>query len=96
MLLKQGLTQKEIMDTRQLSVNTIENHIMKIIELTDELDPTQYITADRMKIVHAYLKEHADQLQLLKPLKDGMMDILPDLTYFELKIALAIFQKQNK
>jgi RecQ family ATP-dependent DNA helicase len=91
-LLKDGKTVKEVIQMRKMTNNTIENHIMKIIESTDELDPSKYLTPEKQQLVDNYLTSHNSNL--LKPIKEALDS--HKITYFEIKIAIALRRKKLK
>jgi len=92
-LLKQGSTIKEIANNRQLTSNTVENHIMKIVEQTDELDPAAYLSSERLTIITNYLKQHPEASGQLKPIKEELTKY--NFSYFEIKIGLALYNKKT-
>ena len=94
-LLNDGLTITEIMKKRQLSLSTIETHISQILESDQPLKVNQFGLADDklneiISIINEQLNGDISKLSNVKT------KCRPEITYFEIKCAIAIFKKKIK
>jgi RecQ family ATP-dependent DNA helicase len=81
-----------VVKNRNITIGTIENHIMKIIENSNELDYHHFIPDERLIIINKYIATHQNELNILKPIKDALN--ADNFSYLEIKIALAIYKKK--
>lgn len=92
-LYKQGLTPSQIAQRRNLNELTIFSHLAKLYEDGNEIDLWQYLTKSEYRAI----SKAAEQLQItqgaaLKPLFEHLEGVYE---YYKLRIALAIWGKEN-
>ena len=88
-LLRQGMSLDAIARTRKLTLTTIENHIITLIEQGQRLPVEQWLSDDDRAFILRVAK--AARSDRLTPIKDA----LPErITYFQIKLALALEKRQ--
>lgn len=82
-LYAKGYTLEQISTMRNLKLTTIEDHIVEIALYEQSFDTTQFISNDDIQqVVQAMEAYDTKKLKVLK-------EVLPHLSYFQLKLALA-------
>ncbi len=98
-LLKQWMDLKEISEKRELWLQTIESHIVKlyemwILKITDILGFSSF---SRLKPVKEILNKDFDwKIEALKPIKEKLEEEWnKEVSYFDIKIAIAMIEKKD-
>lgn len=91
-LLNEKLSLSEIATKREMTLQTIEEHIVKLysfnkLTLSDIL---KYSSLDKLKKVKEVIKKENLSSDKLKPIKEMLND---DINYFDIKIALSMIEK---
>jgi len=85
---------EEIATIRKMNVRTIEDHLVKIIEVgTDNIKYDNILSDEHRQIIDDYLDENPST-EKLRPIKDGLKT--DNITYLEIKIAIAVRASANK
>lgn len=84
-LYKQGMSLKEIADTRGMSTTTIETHLEHYVRKGD-IDIFKFVTQDKMHVISRYLRQNKD-----KKLSEIKQDLGDDYSYSEIKFVIAYF-----
>lgn len=98
-LWKQGKNLQEISKTREISLQTIEQHIIHLYE-SGELSLFEILKLselEKLKTVKLLVESDAliDNLAL-KPIKEILQDEgRSDISYFDIKLALALIEKED-
>lgn len=89
-LLRQGLSLETIARERKLTLQTIENHIVTLVENGEQLPVNEWLSDDDCALICRVAK--VAQTDRLTPIKDA----LPErITFFQIKLALAL-EKRGK
>ncbi|MDD3646621.1 MAG: RecQ family ATP-dependent DNA helicase [Candidatus Gracilibacteria bacterium] len=96
-LFKEGKSLKEISKERDLQMQTIESHIVSLYsdgELT-LMDILKLVTLSNIKEVKTIIKDVlAGEIEKLKPIKEALEQAgKQDISYFDIKIAIAMMEK---
>ncbi len=91
-LLEEKLELSEIAKKREMTLQTIEEHIIKLysfnkLTLSEIL---KYSSLDKLKKVKEVIKKESVPTDKLKPIKEMLSN---DINYFDIKIALAMVEK---
>jgi uncharacterized protein YpbB len=89
-LYEQGYSIEEISRIRKLKVNTIEDHFIEIILTKDHFDTECFISPDDLLKAASVMEQLG--MKRLKPIKER----LPNLTYFQIRIAIAKAGERNE
>ncbi len=85
---------KEIANIREMSVQTIQEHIVKLYILW-KIDLSKiytFTTLEKCKIIKDIIKKNNLSTDKLKPIKDLLKD---DISYFDIKICIAMLEKRD-
>ena len=90
-LLRQGMSLEAIARERKLTLQTIENHVLALVQSGEKLPVEKWLSAeDRVLIARTAA---AAQSELLTPIKDA----LPErISFFQIKLALALEKKAGQ
>ena len=88
-LYKQNFSVEEIANQRNLSVNTIQNHLSRFVE-SGEIKPEELIDINKIEAIIEVAKTQT--IQSLKSIKEELGN---DFSYFEIHIAIAYFKFQQ-
>ena len=90
-LLRQGMSLEAIARERKLTLQTIENHVLALVQSGEKLPVEKWLSAeDRVLITRTAA---AAQSELLTPIKDA----LPErISFFQIKLALALEKKAGQ
>ncbi|MFK7779668.1 MAG: helix-turn-helix domain-containing protein, partial [Candidatus Gracilibacteria bacterium] len=98
-LLKEGKSLKEISEARDLKTITIESHIVKLYELGDIVltDIMKYSNFTNLKAIKTVIIDDLDGVSNpLKPIKEILENNgSKKISYFEIKIAIAMMEKKD-
>jgi len=91
-LLEEKLSLSEIALNRDMTLQTIQDHIIKLynfnkITLSEIL---KYSSLEKLKMVREVIKKENFTVDKLKPIKDMLSK---EVNYFDIKIALAMIEK---
>lgn len=88
-LIKQGMSLESIARERKLTLQTIQNHVIKLVENGERLPVENWIgTEDIQRIQETAALSQSDKLT---PIKDALPE---DISFFQIKLALALAKKQ--
>lgn len=88
--LQEGYDFDQIISTRKMTNNTIENHLMKIYQHCTDLDYSQLIAPGHFELIDDYLTEHSAE-DKLKPIKEGIKQKSgQNVSYLEIKLVKGI------
>lgn len=88
-LYKQNLSLEEIAKIRNLSINTIQNHLAKYVE-SGAIKPSELMDVNKIKPIIEIAKSQS--IQSLKAIKEELGD---DFSYFEIHVAIASYNSQQ-
>ncbi|QGH34824.1 hypothetical protein GI584_12600 [Gracilibacillus salitolerans] len=88
--LQQGLSIDEIANVRNLKGNTIMDHIVEIAYIYKELNWSEYITDQQYQLVSNTLT-----MQQSKKLKDIKNELPESISYFQIKLVIALGRQEN-
>ncbi|MEK4245415.1 helix-turn-helix domain-containing protein [Psychrobacillus sp. FSL K6-2684] len=88
-LLKEGYSIQDIAALRSLKANTIEDHLIEIAAADRSLSLTSFILNDQIKKVLEFSNKH--QTKKLRLIREN----IPELSYFQIRLALAKGEKEN-
>lgn len=81
-LFEKGYTMEEIARIRKLKINTIEDHVIEIVSSDKNFSVSAFISSEQVeKILHLSKELHTKKLTVIK-------NRLPELTYFQVRLAL--------
>ncbi|TYR80710.1 DNA helicase RecQ [Priestia megaterium] len=89
-LMKEGLTIQEVATERELSIQTIENHLFRCAEEGMEIDWSAFMTDEQQEKIIEAVKLVGNEK--LKPIKEQLPS---DITYFMIKIVLFLEGSQK-
>jgi ATP-dependent DNA helicase RecQ len=89
-LFKEGNSVEDIAKIRNLSVNTIQNHLVNFVEV-GTIKPSELIDINKIDPVIAIAKTQT--IQSLKAIKEELGE---EYSYFEINIAVAFYKWQQK
>lgn len=94
LLYKEEKTLPEIAKTRELWLQTIETHIIKLYEFwkLSLAEIMKFSELEKLKYVKKIVQDHALDTTKLQPIKELCEK---NITYFDIKIALALIEKQD-
>lgn len=90
-LFKKGFGISDIAHLRKLKTATIEDHIIELIYAVDKFDWQRFITKDMFQMIRNVIEDK--QTVKLKILKNSLPE---DITYFQIKLGLALYHKGEK
>lgn len=89
-LFKEGKTIDEIASIREMTRQTIENHLIKCYEIGLEIDLSNDINVDFENIIFEAIENLG--FEKLKPLKEALPD---NVSYFDIHYFIAKYKKEN-
>lgn len=87
-MLVDGYSLQDIANYRKLKIATIEDHVIEIIYSDNRLDWHQFMSKSTLKQIWIVISKL--QTVKLKTLKDALPE---EITYFQIKLALALYHK---
>jgi uncharacterized protein YpbB len=93
-LYREENTLEEIAKTRELWLQTIETHIVKLYEFwkLSLAEILKFSELEKLKSIKKIVQDHDLDTTKLQPIKDLCEK---NITYFDIKIALALMEKQD-
>ena len=88
-MFKAGNSVEEIAKTRNLSINTIQNHLVNFVAV-GTIKPNELMDVNKIEPIIELAKTQS--IPSLKSIKDELGD---DFSYFEIHIAIAYYQSQQ-
>ena len=89
-LLRQGMSLEAIARERKLSLQTIENHVLWLIEHGERLPVEKWLSDDERALIQRTAA--ASQSDRLTPIKDALPETI---SFFQIKLALALAKKTS-
>jgi ATP-dependent DNA helicase RecQ len=90
-MLDQGMDLDEITLTRNLSLNTIYNHIEKLILAGENIEVEKFVKKEKIKVISSAIFEMGGET--LKPIKEKLGD---NYSYGEIRIVRAKMKRKNE
>lgn len=90
-LLRQGMSLDAIARERKLSQQTIENHVLWLLEQGEQLPLEKWLSDDECALIQRTAA--LSQSDRLTPVKDALP---PEISFFQIKLALALAKKEKQ